>query len=122
MEGGRAALDAGLKTGSGDGRAHDEVVVAADLHEQDQRRDALGMGGGEGVVEAAGERVDALLLERRGDVVEVDAGAAVTVWTWGEKVPDLFETFPSNVRAAHVRTAGRAPVAMTAFLKRSLSV
>jgi hypothetical protein len=33
----------------------------------------------------------------------VDPGAAVTVWTWGEKVPDLFDGFPGNVRAAHIR-------------------
>jgi hypothetical protein len=34
---------------------------------------------------------------------KIDPGASATVWTWGEKVPDLFEGFPSNVRAVHVR-------------------
>jgi hypothetical protein len=33
----------------------------------------------------------------------VDPEAAITVWTWGENVPDLFEGFPENVRAAHIR-------------------
>ncbi len=33
----------------------------------------------------------------------VDPEAKATVWTWGEKVPDLFEGFPENVRAVHVR-------------------
>jgi hypothetical protein len=36
-------------------------------------------------------------------LARVDPEATVTVWTWGEKVPDLFETFPGNVRAVHVR-------------------
>jgi hypothetical protein len=34
---------------------------------------------------------------------KIDPGARATAWTWGEKVPDLFEGFPSNVRAVHVR-------------------
>ncbi|HXV61717.1 MAG TPA: hypothetical protein VEK15_13545, partial [Vicinamibacteria bacterium] len=34
---------------------------------------------------------------------KVDPRAAITVWTWGERIPDLFQGFPSNVRAAHIR-------------------
>jgi hypothetical protein len=34
---------------------------------------------------------------------KIDPEASATVWTWGEKVPDLFEGFPENVRAVHVR-------------------
>jgi hypothetical protein len=34
---------------------------------------------------------------------KVDAEAQVTVWTWGEELPELFAAFPSNVRAVHVR-------------------
>ena len=33
----------------------------------------------------------------------IDPDATITAWTWGEKVPDLFEGFPSNVKAVHVR-------------------
>ncbi len=33
----------------------------------------------------------------------VDAEAAATAWTWGEKAEELFEGFPVNVRAVHVR-------------------
>jgi hypothetical protein len=36
-------------------------------------------------------------------LAKVDPEAAITVWTWGEKLPDLFEGFPANVRAAHIR-------------------
>ena len=34
---------------------------------------------------------------------EVDPDARMTAWTWGERVPDLFETFPPDVRAVHIR-------------------
>lgn len=34
---------------------------------------------------------------------KIDPEAAATAWTWGEKLPDLFDGFPSNVRAVHVR-------------------
>ena len=34
---------------------------------------------------------------------EVDPEARITVWTWGERIPDLFEEFPANVRAVHIR-------------------
>lgn len=34
---------------------------------------------------------------------EVDPEARMTVWTWGERVPELFETFPPDVRAVHIR-------------------
>ena len=34
---------------------------------------------------------------------EVDPEARMTVWTWGERIPDLFEEFPANVRAVHIR-------------------
>jgi hypothetical protein len=34
---------------------------------------------------------------------DVDPAAAITVWTWGESLPDLFETFPDHVRAVHIR-------------------
>jgi hypothetical protein len=34
---------------------------------------------------------------------KIDPEARITVWTWGENVPDLFEGFPPNVRAVHVR-------------------
>ncbi|MGE3885986.1 MAG: hypothetical protein AB7H81_06125 [Vicinamibacterales bacterium] len=33
----------------------------------------------------------------------VDPEAAITVWTWGEQVPDLFAALPSGVHAAHIR-------------------
>ncbi|MFQ5655206.1 MAG: hypothetical protein ACE5GW_10820, partial [Planctomycetota bacterium] len=33
----------------------------------------------------------------------VDPEACITVWTWGERVPDLFESFPENIRAVHIR-------------------
>lgn len=33
----------------------------------------------------------------------IDPEASATAWTWGENAPDLFEGFPSNVRAVHVR-------------------
>ncbi|HLE68684.1 MAG TPA: hypothetical protein VJH87_03300, partial [Vicinamibacteria bacterium] len=34
---------------------------------------------------------------------KIDPEASATAWTWGEKLPELFEGFPSNVRAVHVR-------------------
>ncbi len=34
---------------------------------------------------------------------ELDPEARMTVWTWGERVPDLFERFPPDVRAVHIR-------------------
>ena len=34
---------------------------------------------------------------------EVDRDARMTAWTWGERIPDLFETFPPDVRAVHIR-------------------
>ncbi len=33
----------------------------------------------------------------------IDPAASATAWTWGEKIPEFFEGFPSNVRAVHVR-------------------
>jgi hypothetical protein len=36
-------------------------------------------------------------------LAKIDPEASATAWTWGEKVPDLFEGFPSNVRTVHVR-------------------
>jgi hypothetical protein len=33
----------------------------------------------------------------------IDPDASATAWTWGEKMPDLFEGFPSSVKAVHVR-------------------
>jgi len=33
----------------------------------------------------------------------VDPNARVTVWTWGETLPDLFADLPSNVKATHIR-------------------
>lgn len=33
----------------------------------------------------------------------VDPQATVTVWTWGEQVPDLFAALPDGVHAAHIR-------------------
>jgi hypothetical protein len=33
----------------------------------------------------------------------IDPEARTTVWTWGENALDLFQGFPSNVRAVHVR-------------------
>jgi len=33
----------------------------------------------------------------------IDPDARITAWTWGERLPDLFETFPPDVRAVHIR-------------------
>jgi hypothetical protein len=33
----------------------------------------------------------------------VDPRATITVWTWGEQVPDLFAALPAGVHAAHIR-------------------
>ena len=33
----------------------------------------------------------------------LDPEATLTVWTWGEKLPDLFSKLPSDTRAAHIR-------------------
>ena len=33
----------------------------------------------------------------------IDPNARVTVWTWGETLPDLFASLPPNVKAAHIR-------------------
>lgn len=33
----------------------------------------------------------------------IDPRATITVWTWGEKLPDLFAALPVDVRAAHIR-------------------
>ncbi|MCC7181816.1 MAG: hypothetical protein IT177_25785 [Acidobacteria bacterium] len=33
----------------------------------------------------------------------VDPEATITVWTWGERVPDLFAALPAGVHAAHIR-------------------
>lgn len=33
----------------------------------------------------------------------VDPEATITVWTWGEQVPDLFAGLPAGVHAAHIR-------------------
>jgi hypothetical protein len=33
----------------------------------------------------------------------IDADARITAWTWGERLPDLFETFPPDIRAVHIR-------------------
>ena len=33
----------------------------------------------------------------------IDPNARVTVWTWGETLPDLFEDLPPNVKATHIR-------------------
>ena len=34
---------------------------------------------------------------------EVDPEARMTAWTWSERIPELFETFPPEVRAVHIR-------------------
>ncbi|MFQ5790757.1 MAG: alpha-N-acetylglucosaminidase TIM-barrel domain-containing protein, partial [Acidobacteriota bacterium] len=36
-------------------------------------------------------------------VEKLDPQAAITVWTWGEKLPELFSELPSRVHAAHIR-------------------
>lgn len=33
----------------------------------------------------------------------LDSRARVTVWTWAEKLPDLFAELPGDIRAAHIR-------------------
>ena len=33
----------------------------------------------------------------------IDPNARVTVWTWGETLPDLFADLPTNVKATHIR-------------------
>jgi hypothetical protein len=42
-------------------------------------------------------------LQAFGVLSRIDPEARATAWTWGEKVPELFEGFPSNVLAVHVR-------------------
>ena len=36
-------------------------------------------------------------------VRELDPDSTITVWTWSETLPDLFEALPGDVRAAHIR-------------------